>query len=216
MGKKVFLGAAALLAGLSASSMASATTWEVWGSEGFTGSNASYVDWYNNYYLAGNYFVAGTTSKVNFNSNGSADYTIGKWLATGGITYSGANAGDSMDNTIWFVGTYPELNNAPSSVTVTHDDGVEVAWYQNNLQPGVDYTNFTTGGTAAITETGSCSGVCAGTGVLGITYIEIDGPPGVLTVNSIPEPSTWAMMGIGFAGLGFAAFRRAKAKAAFA
>jgi hypothetical protein len=27
-------------------------------------------------------------------------------------------------------------------------------------------------------------------------------------VTNIPEPSTWAMMGLGFAGLGFAAFRR--------
>jgi hypothetical protein len=32
-------------------------------------------------------------------------------------------------------------------------------------------------------------------------------PPG-----SIPEPSTWAMMLLGFVGLGFAAFRRAKVR----
>jgi hypothetical protein len=31
----------------------------------------------------------------------------------------------------------------------------------------------------------------------------------------IPEPSTWAMMLLGFAGLGFAAFRRAKARQVF-
>jgi hypothetical protein len=29
----------------------------------------------------------------------------------------------------------------------------------------------------------------------------------------VPEPSTWAMMMLGFVGLGFAAFRRAKARA---
>ncbi len=35
--------------------------------------------------------------------------------------------------------------------------------------------------------------------------------------EAIPEPSTWAMMGLGFAGLGFAAFRRSgKARAALA
>jgi hypothetical protein len=28
------------------------------------------------------------------------------------------------------------------------------------------------------------------------------------TLGSVPEPSTWAMMAIGFAGLGYAAFRR--------
>jgi hypothetical protein len=32
--------------------------------------------------------------------------------------------------------------------------------------------------------------------------------------SSVPEPKTWAMMLLGFAGLGYAAFRRgAKAKA---
>jgi hypothetical protein len=35
--------------------------------------------------------------------------------------------------------------------------------------------------------------------------------------SSVPEPSTWAMMALGFAGLGYAAFRRdAKARAALA
>jgi PEP-CTERM motif len=32
--------------------------------------------------------------------------------------------------------------------------------------------------------------------------------PGVVTTGGTPEPSTWAMMGIGFAALGYAAFRR--------
>jgi PEP-CTERM motif len=33
-------------------------------------------------------------------------------------------------------------------------------------------------------------------------------PPGIGVTGSAPEPSTWAMMGIGFAALGYAAFRR--------
>ena len=33
-------------------------------------------------------------------------------------------------------------------------------------------------------------------------------------VSSVPEPSTWAMMALGFAGLGFAAYRRKGAKVA--
>ena len=32
-------------------------------------------------------------------------------------------------------------------------------------------------------------------------------------VISVPEPSTWAMMLLGFTGLGFAAYRRARAEA---
>ena len=38
----------------------------------------------------------------------------------------------------------------------------------------------------------------------------------LFTTGTVPEPSTWAMMLIGFAGLGFAGFRRAKSKPAFA
>jgi PEP-CTERM motif len=37
-----------------------------------------------------------------------------------------------------------------------------------------------------------------------------------LQTLGIPEPSTWAMMIVGFAGLGFAGYRSVKAKAAFA
>jgi hypothetical protein len=34
----------------------------------------------------------------------------------------------------------------------------------------------------------------------------------LFTTQTVPEPSTWAMMIVGFAGLGFAGYRRAKAK----
>jgi len=37
-----------------------------------------------------------------------------------------------------------------------------------------------------------------------------------LITDSIPEPSTWAMMLLGFAGLGFAGYGKVKAKAAIA
>ena len=40
----------------------------------------------------------------------------------------------------------------------------------------------------------------------------LDGEPGwVLYSPTVPEPSTWAMMLVGFAGLGFAGYRRARA-----
>ena len=37
-----------------------------------------------------------------------------------------------------------------------------------------------------------------------------------VVTSGVPEPSTWAMMFIGFAGLGFAGYRKTRAKAAFA
>jgi hypothetical protein len=41
----------------------------------------------------------------------------------------------------------------------------------------------------------------------------LDFSPGILNVSAVPEPSTWAMMLLGFAGIGFTACRR-KAKPA--
>ena len=37
-----------------------------------------------------------------------------------------------------------------------------------------------------------------------------------VSIEAVPEPATWAMMMLGFAGLGFAGFRSTKRKAAFA
>jgi PEP-CTERM motif len=37
-----------------------------------------------------------------------------------------------------------------------------------------------------------------------------------VTISSIPEPSTWAMMALGFAGLGLAGWRKTKGAAALA
>jgi hypothetical protein len=46
---------------------------------------------------------------------------------------------------------------------------------------------------------------------LGYSIITSDGIGNNLTVNAaVPEPSTWAMMFLGFAGVGFMAFRRRK------
>jgi hypothetical protein len=40
------------------------------------------------------------------------------------------------------------------------------------------------------------------------TYSYNVGTPGVWTITGVPEPSTWAMLLMGFAGLGFAAHRK--------
>jgi len=36
------------------------------------------------------------------------------------------------------------------------------------------------------------------------------------TVSGVPEPSTWAMMALGFAGLGFAGYRTSRKRVAVA
>ena len=38
----------------------------------------------------------------------------------------------------------------------------------------------------------------------------------ILAVEAVPEPSTWAMLGLGFAGLGFAGYRGRKSRGSVA
>jgi hypothetical protein len=62
-----------------------------------------------------------------------------------------------------------------------------------------------------ILYTGSESSPTFKTGTFDITDDEFDY---VLTIGSVPEPSTWALMLLGFAGLGFAGYRRSMKVAA--
>ena len=52
----------------------------------------------------------------------------------------------------------------------------------------------------------------------GFTYALVDPPLAATPLSAaiVPEPSTWAMMLIGFAGLAFAEYRRSRKRAAFA
>ncbi len=54
--------------------------------------------------------------------------------------------------------------------------------------------------------------VNAGSG-LGSTFAIGDGTTGRV-LNAVPEPSTWAMIALGFAGLGFAGWRKTRAPSA--
>jgi hypothetical protein len=49
------------------------------------------------------------------------------------------------------------------------------------------------------------------TGIIGFTASSSTGDPFEFGMAGVPEPSTWALMLLGFAGLGFAGYRRARA-----
>jgi hypothetical protein len=51
-----------------------------------------------------------------------------------------------------------------------------------------------------------------GSNSLEIQYDNIYGPGAVVALSAVPEPATWAMLLLGFAGLGIAAHRRATRK----
>ncbi len=86
------------------------------------------------------------------------------------------------------------------TATITHDDGASV--YSATCPGGVCYSWPT-----QVAETTGTFGI--GAGPFTIDYIEANGSPSWLVFSVVPEPSTWAMMVMGFAGLGYAAFLKA-------
>ena len=61
------------------------------------------------------------------------------------------------------------------------------------------------------------TGTFAGSVAAGTNFVQLQDqiltqlPAGVsVSISGVPEPSTWAMMGLGFAALGFAGYRRAR------
>jgi hypothetical protein len=99
---------------------------------------------------------------------------------------------------------------SPKTITVTVASDDDSLVYLNGVyiggQPGVKPI----GSPSILTAT-----TAAGLNTLEVFYADRENVAAALTLNvGIPEPSTWAMMALGFAGLGFAGYRRAKKMAA--
>jgi PEP-CTERM motif-containing protein len=159
------------------------------------------------------------TSPINYND--TALNTIGGFFASdspAAPTPATCNAtcsalplslGNFADATV-FRFTFTALT--PELLTINHDDGVslflagtENLTNSNNLLPL----------SASSPTTASISTVFIQPGVYDLWYAEVNGLPAVLQASAVPEPSTWAMMLLGFAGLGFA-FRQSRRKVSFA
>lgn len=152
--------------------------------------------------------TVGSLGTLNFNSNGGTDYTIGSFLGTGGVTYTGTYAGDSVDNTL-FDFTGMQYFHTGQTIQISHDDGASL-YIGGTLVPG-----FSPGPTSAVTQSATYTGP-SGDFSYELVYGESNGPPAVLSVVSssvVPEASTWAMLLAGFAGLGFVGWRRASKSA---
>ena len=108
------------------------------------------------------------------------------------------------------------LNKNAGSAFGTFTDGINGAWNgtSNHFGGPID---FTIAGVQVADFTKNSTGYWAIADVLGTKGTgEAGGALGAITTiatsvsSPVPEPSTWAMMLVGFAGLGYAAIRRGK------
>jgi hypothetical protein len=127
---------------------------------------------------------------------------FGSVAAFGASSLSDAGDSNSAFFSILGAGTF-------SAGYVTHDDGATM--YVDNFS---NLVVNSPGETTAVTNFFSTN---FGPHEYLVTYVEGNGAPSVLQVaTNAPEPATWAMMGLGFMGLAFAGYRKARKTPAFA
>ena len=137
-------------------------------------------------------------------------YTVGEYVTSGGGTLLTGDGTHTLDNTLWeFVGNVTVTNGM--SFTAGHDDGLTLTI------DGISVINEP-GPTGFVNTTRTYTGP-SGTFAFQLVYGECCGAPADLAINlplitvrtgGTPEPSTWAMMALGFAGLGFIGWRSRK------
>jgi hypothetical protein len=201
---KLMLGAAVLLTVVSVAGSANANvaTGSIWENDSTGAGDATPAN------------VPGTTPDVTFSvttpinfASGSA-YTIGEFLSSGGATvHTGAGElGNTLDNTIFnFTGNVSVTTG--ETFTVGHDDGLTLVIGGLHVIDAPFPTSFVD---TTVTYTGP-----TGTLPFQLVYGECCGAPADLSISlplngATPEPSTWVMMVLGFAGLGFAGYRTSR------
>jgi hypothetical protein len=122
------------------------------------------------------------------------------------FSFRGQLAASGFDMTVYVVVTN-ELGEASSDITFTTDKGANADF----SRIGVTSPDQTIKSVEVFASGGDCT-LCMGTGNFKefkqVEFSFAGVPPG------IPEPSTWAMMLVGFAGLGYAGYRKTKTNAA--
>jgi hypothetical protein len=206
-GKRAILGAAALLGVMSYAVPSQASLLgEIWINDPNPG-NASLVP-------AGTADATFNPGAINYQSPPSA-YTVGAFLNNPifnnqSAAFIAAGGAASTANNIFLriTGTVA-LNAGANSFVVGHDDGVVLS-----IAPFGTVVNAP-GPTSFSTSPFTVTAPSAGDYSFTLLYAECCGGPAdlVWSINSsvvggVPEPSTWAMMILGFCGLGLMAYRR--------
>jgi hypothetical protein len=143
---------------------------------------------------------------INSASFVSAKYGNG---AAGITNFGNASLSDTgVTLASYFMLTANYSSATPLSGSVTHDDGASLDVFNGSTTTNL-FSNPTL--TTAVKDNFVLP---AGNNQIQLYYVEANGSPSVLTVAAVPEPATWAMMILGFIGVGFMSYRR-RAKSGF-
>lgn len=146
--------------------------------------------------------VTGTVSGINFTDGPGFDSnatTVGQFLGNPGLSSA------TLDDAYFLFTGSIYLDAGVNTFNITHDDGVALA-----LNNGAVVSALSAGPTSPTTTPFTITAPSAGTYNYALSYGECCGGPAVLNwsyltgqpVGSVPEPATWAMMLLGFAGVG--------------
>jgi hypothetical protein len=151
----------------------------------------------------GVYFISSTadlTGALTLDGSGAYIFQIGSSLTTASASSIVMEGGASGADVFWQVGSSATLGSSTSFVgtvdalaSVTLDSSASIACGRAIAL------------TAAVTMIGNTIGIGG-----------CNSPPGGSPSTPVPEPSTWAMMLLGFSGLAFAGYRRATRGSALA
>ena len=125
------------------------------------------------------------TGPINFSSV-VGGYTIGGFLGSGGATIvtGSGQAGNNLDNTLFYFSGMLSMVHG-ETYDLSHDDGAELSIN------GSDVVNSSIATDSFYTWTGA-----SGNYNFQLAYAEVEGPPGILTMHSVPDGgSTMAMLG---------------------
>jgi len=145
-----------------------------------------------------------TVSGINFTDapgNNSDATTVGQFLGNPALSSA------TLDNSYFLFTGDIFLNAGANLFSIAHDDGVQIS-----LDGGASFVLDDPGPTPPTSSPFTIIAPSAGTYHYTLSYGECCGGPAVLQwlfstgqpVGSLPEPATWAMMLLGFGGIGLA------------